>query len=58
MQHRNQQQESHLPEIIRLLSTYHALTLLQFEAFFPELTQQKLFQFLKKLEKAGRLVII
>ena len=58
MQHRNQQQESHLPEIIRLLSTYHALTLLQFEAFFPELTRQKLFQLIKKLEKAGRLTLM
>ena len=35
MQHRNPQ-ESQLPEIIRLLSTYHALTLLQLEAFYPE----------------------
>lgn len=58
MQHRNQQQESHLSEIIRLLSTYHALTLLQFEAFFPELTQQKLLLLLKKLEKTGRLTLI
>lgn len=57
MQHRNQQQESHLSEIIRLLSTYHALTLLQFEAFFPELTRQKLL-LLKKLEKTGRLTLI
>ena len=58
MQHRNQQQESHLSEIIRLLSTYHALTLLQFEAFFPELTRQKLLLLLKKLEKTGRLTLI
>ena len=58
MQHKNQQQESHLSEIIRLLSTYHALTLLQFEAFFPELTQQKLLLLLKKLEKTGRLTLI
>ena len=52
MQHRNPQ-ESHLPEIIRLLSTYHALTLLQLEAFYPELTHQKLLLLLKKLEKGG-----
>ena len=58
MQHRNQQQESHLTEIIRLLSTYHTLTLLQFEAFFPELTRQKLLVLLKKLEKTGRLTLI
>lgn len=58
MQHKNQQQESHLSEIIRLLSTYHALTLLQFEAFFPELTRQKLLLLLKKLEKTGRLTLI
>ena len=58
MQHKNQQQESHLSEIIRLLSTYHALTLPQFEAFFPELTQQKLLLLLKKLEKTGRLILI
>ena len=58
MQHRNQQQESHLSEIIRLLSTYHALTLLQLEAFFPELTQQKLFLLMKKLEKTGRLILM
>lgn len=58
MQHRNQQQESHLSEIIRLLSAYHALTLLQFEAFFPELTRQKLLLLLKKLEKTGRLTLI
>lgn len=58
MQHKNQQQESHLSEIIRLLSTYHALTLLQFEAFFPELTRQKLLLLLKKLEKTGQLTLI
>ena len=58
MQHRNQQQESHLSEIIRLLSTYHALTLLQLEAFFPELTQQKLLLLMKKLEKTGRLILM
>ena len=57
MQYRNQQQESHLPEIIRLLSTYHALTLLQLEAFYPELTHQKLLLLLKKLEKGGRLTL-
>ena len=51
MQHRNQQQESHLTEIIRLLSTYHALTLLQLEAFYPELTHQKLLLLLKKAGK-------
>ena len=56
MQHRNPQ-ESHLPEIIRLLSTYHALTLLQLEAFYPELTHQKLLLLLKKLEKGGRLTL-
>ena len=56
MQHRNPQ-ESHLPEIIRLLSTYHALTLLQLEAFCPELTHQKLLLLLKKLEKGGRLTL-
>lgn len=58
MQHKNQQQESHLSEIVRLLSTYHALTLLQFEAFFPELTRQKLLLLLRKLEKSGRLTLI
>ncbi len=58
MQHRNQQQESHLTEIIRLLSTYHALSLLQLEALYPELTQQKLFLLLKKLEKTGRLTLM
>ena len=56
MQHRNPQ-ESHLPEIIRLLSTYHALILLQLEAFYPELTHQKLLLLLKKLEKGGRLTL-
>ena len=52
MQHRNQQ-KSHLSEITRLLSTYHALTLLQVEALYPELTRQKLLLLLKKLEKGG-----
>lgn len=58
MQHRNQQQESHLTEIIRLLSTYHALSLLQLEAFYSELPQQKLLLLLKKLEKTGRLTLV
>ncbi len=58
MQHRNQQQESHLPEIIRLLSTYHVLRILQFEALYPELPQQKLLLLLKKLEKNGRLTLV
>ena len=58
MQHRNQQQESHLPEIIRLLSTYHALSRMQLEALYPELPQQKLFLLLKKLEKTGRLTLV
>ena len=58
MQHRNQQQESHLPEILRLLSTYHALTLLQVEALYPELTRQKLLLLLKKLERSGRLTLM
>lgn len=58
MQHRNQQQESHLPEILRLLSTYHALSLLQLEALYPELPQQKLLLLLKKLEKTGRLTLV
>ena len=58
MQHRNQQQESHLPEILRLLSTYHALSLLQLEALYPKLPQQKLLLLLKKLEKTGRLTFV
>ena len=58
MQHRNQQQESHLPEIIRLLSTYHALSILQLEVLYPELPQQKLLLLLKKLEKNGRLTLM
>lgn len=58
MQHRNQQQESHLPEIIRLLSTYHALSRMQLEALYPELPQQKLLLLLKKLEKNGRLTLV
>lgn len=58
MQHRNQQQESHLPEIIRLLSTYHALSILQLEVLYPELPPQKLLLLLKKLEKNGRLTLV
>ncbi|MFG6320221.1 MAG: hypothetical protein K1W41_01360 [Lachnospiraceae bacterium] len=58
MQHRNQQQESHLSEIIRLLSTYRALSLFQLEALYPELTRQKLLLLLKKLEKTGRLTLM
>ena len=42
MQQKNQQQESHLQEIIRLLSMYHALSLQQLEVLFPELAKQKL----------------
>lgn len=57
MQHRNQQ-KSHLSEITRLLSTYHALTLLQVEALYPELTRQKLLLLLKKLERSGRLTLM
>lgn len=56
MQHRNQQQESHLSEITRLLSMYHALSLPQLGRLYPELTEPKLLLLLKKLEKAGRLV--
>lgn len=55
MQHRNQQQESHLTEIIRLLSTYHALSLLQLEALYPELPQQKLLLLLKSWKRPGGL---
>lgn len=58
MQHRNQQQESHLQEIIRLLSMYHVLSLPQFEALFPELTEQKLLFLIRKLEKTGRLALM
>lgn len=56
MQHKNQQQESHLSEIIRLLSMYHVLSLPQLGRLYPELTEPKLLLLLKKLEKAGRLV--
>ena len=57
MQHRNQQ-KSLLSEITRLLSTYHALTLLQVGALYPELTRQKLLLLLKKLERSGRLTLM
>lgn len=58
MQHRNQHQESHLPEITRLLSMYHALRLPQLTRLYPELTGKKLMRLLGKLEKAGRLVFL
>lgn len=58
MQHRDQQQESHLSEITRLLSMYHALSLPQFGQLYPELTDRKLQLLLGKLEKAGRLTFL
>nr|WP_300815624.1 DUF5697 family protein [uncultured Acetatifactor sp.] len=58
MQQKNQQQESHLQEITRLLSMYHALMLPQLEALFPELTKQKLLFLIKRLEKTGRLAFL
>lgn len=58
MQQKNQQQESHLSEILRLLSMYHALSLPQLEALFPELTKQKLLFLIRKLEKNGRLTLM
>ena len=58
MQQKNQQQESHLQEIIRLLSMYHALSLQQLEVLFPELAKQKLLFLIRKLEKTGRLTLV
>ena len=58
MQHRDQQQESHLSEITRLLSMYHALSLPQFGRLYPELTDRKLRLLLGRLEKAGRLAFV
>ena len=58
MQHRNQQQESHLTEITRLLSMYHALDLSQLRRLYPELTEGKLLRLLGRLEKAGRLAFL
>ena len=58
MQQKNQQQESHLQEIIRLLSMYHALSLQQLEVLFPELAKQKLLFLIRKLEKTGRLALM
>lgn len=58
MQHRNQQQESHLPEITRLLSMYHALRLPQLTRLYPDLTEKKLMRLLGRLEKAGRLALL
>lgn len=58
MQHRNQQEESHLSEITRLLSMYHALTLPQIRGLYPELAGRRLMQLLGRLEKAGRLAFL
>ena len=46
MQQKNQQQENHLPEITRLLSMYHALSLPQLGRLYPELTEGKLLRLL------------
>ncbi len=50
MQHRNQQQESHLLEITRLLSMYHALSIPQLGRLYPELTEGKLLRLLGRLK--------
>ena len=55
MQQKNQQQESHLSEITRLLSMYHALSPAQLGRLYPELTDAKLLRLLGRLEKTGRL---
>ena len=46
MQHKNQQQESHLQEIIRMLSTYHTLGVPQLGQLYPDLTEGKLLRML------------
>ena len=46
MQQKNQQQENHLPEITRLLSMYHALSLPQLGRLYPELTEGQLLRLL------------
>ena len=58
MQQKNQQQENHLPEITRLLSMYHALSLPQLGRLYPELTEGKLLRLLGRLEKTGRLALL
>ena len=58
MQQKNQQQESHLSEITRLLSMYHALSPAQLGRLYPELTDAKLLRLLGRLEKAGRLAFL
>ena len=58
MQQKNQQQESHLSEITRLLSMYHALSLPQLGRLYPELTEGKLLRLLGRLEKTGRLALL
>lgn len=56
MQHINRQQESHLAEILRLLSMYRVLTIDQLHKRFPELGLEKLLSLIRRLEKGGRLI--
>lgn len=55
MYHMNRQQESHLTEIMKLLSMYQVLTLPQLSKLFPELGQAKLLSLIRRLERGGRL---
>lgn len=52
------QQHNHLAEINRIMSMYQTLSCRQLFPFFPELPHEKVMALLKRLHKAGRLVLL
>ena len=53
-----QKRDTHLTEIVSLLSMYQTLSIFQLKKLYPELTKAKLMSFIRRLEKGGRLIYV
>ena len=54
----SEKRDTHLTEIVSLLSMYQTLSIFQLKKLYPELTKAKLMSFIRRLEKGGRLIYV